>query len=358
MSRNPPSQTILVVDDNDLNRRLVMLTLGKLSYEVVGAVSGEEALESVAQGGIDLVLLDITMPGMDGIEVLTRLRQQYSMLELPVIMFTADVDEGRIVEALSLGANDYLFKPLNPAIATARIKTQLSISLLSKLKDNFLRFASHDLKKPMMVISDILDTLHGMRAQQANLPEEICEYLALIDQTNQRMQSVVHGFLDQNQFPSSEPAKGEQVNLNDVIQEVKGINDVYADKKQTVLDTELAPDLPQVHVDSFKVRQVLDNIIGNAIKFSPAGAHVLIRTLAQNNNVLVEVIDEGPGLTPDDQENLFRHGVPLSNKPTGGESSSGIGLSLCKDLIEAEGGQIGARVNQGKGATFWFSLPC
>ena len=133
---------------------------------------------------------------------------------------------------------------------------------------------------------------------------------------------------------------------------------MYADKKQTVLDTELAPDLPQVHVDSFKVRQVLDNIIGNAIKFSPAGAHVLIRTLAQNNNVLVEVIDEGPGLTPDDQENLFRHGVPLSNKPTGGESSSGIGLSLCKDLIEAEGGQIGARVNQGKGATFWFSLPC
>lgn len=358
MSKNPPSQTILIVDDNDLNRRLVMATLGKLGYDVVEAGNGHEALARIGHGGIDLVLLDITMPGMDGIEVLTRLRQQYSVLELPVIMFTADDDEGRIVEALSLGANDYLLKPLNLTVATARIKTQLSIALLSKLKDNFLRFASHDLKKPMMVIADILAAMRCTRVQQTDISDEVCEYIALIDRTNQRMQEVVHGFLDQNQFQQSEPVKGGRVNLNDVIQEIKSINDVYADKKCTVLVTELALDLPQVDADSFKVRQVLDNIIGNAIKFSPAGTHVLIRSQAQNNHVLVEVIDEGPGLTADDQKNLFRHGIALSNKPTGGESSSGIGLGLCKELIEAEGGEIGAHSNRDKGSTFWFSLPC
>jgi two-component system sensor histidine kinase/response regulator len=357
MSKNPPSLCILVVDDNDLNRRLVILTLGKLGYEVVGAVSGAEALDRIAKRDIDLVLLDIAMPEMDGIEVLTRLRKQFSMLELPVIMFTADDHEEQIVEALSLGANDYLLKPLNPAVAAARIKTQLSIASLSKLKDKFLRFASHDLKKPMLVIADIIETVRGMQTQQASKLEELHEYLDLIDTTNQRMQDVVHGFLDQNQFQSGEQANAAQINLNEVIQEIRVVNDVYANKKQTALSTELASNLPLVRVDAFKVRQVLDNMIGNAIKFSPIGAKVLIRSLPQDDSVLVEVIDDGPGLTQSDQANLFKRGVRLSNKPTGGESSSGIGLCLCKDLIEAEGGQIGARTNSGKGATFWFSLP-
>jgi two-component system sensor histidine kinase/response regulator len=357
MSKNPPTQTILVVDDNDLNRRLVMLTLGKLGYVVVDAVNGVEALQRVARRDIDLVLLDITMPEMDGIEVLTRLRQQYSVLELPVIMFTADDDEERIVEALSLGANDYLLKPLNQAVAAARIKTQLSIASLSKLKDQFLRFASHDLKKPMLVIADIIETVRGLQTQQVSKLAELHGYLDLIDQTNLRMQDVVHGFLDQNQIHCSETVKMEAVNLNAVIQEIKDLNDVYAEKKHTVLSTELAPNLPHVKADSFKVRQVLDNIIGNAIKFSPAGAQVRIRSLAQNDAVRVEVIDNGPGLTPADQAKLFKSGVQLSNKPTGGESSSGIGLSLCKDLIEAAGGQIGAYSNHGQGSTFWFSLP-
>jgi two-component system sensor histidine kinase/response regulator len=350
-------QTILIVDDNDLNRRLVRLTLGKLGYPVVEAENGREALARVAAQRFDLVLLDIAMPEMDGIEVLTRLRKQYSVLELPVIMVTADDHEERIVEALSLGANDYLLKPLNMAVAAARIKTQLSIASLSKLKDDFVRFASHDLKKPMLVIADIIETVRGMQSQQANKLSEMLEYLDLIDTTNQRMQDVVHGFLDQNQMHSGETDRAEEFNLNEVIEQVRDSNAVYAKRKRTSLSTELAPDLRLVRADSFKVRQVLDNLIGNAIKFSPLGAHVLIRSLADATAVRVEVIDDGPGLTPSDLVKLFQRGVRLSNLPTGGESSSGIGLSLCKELIEAEGGTIGALTNQTQGATFWFSLP-
>ncbi|MBI1424804.1 MAG: response regulator [Gammaproteobacteria bacterium] len=357
MDKNPVSQTILVVDDNDLNRRLVTLTLGKLGYAIVNAVNGVDALQRVARGGIDLVLLDIAMPEMDGIEVLTRLRTQYSMLELPVIMFTADDDEAHIVEALSLGANDYLLKPLNQAIAAARIKTQLSIACLSKLKDKFLHFASHDLKKPMLVIADIIETVRGMQTQQEARLAELFGHLDLIEQTNQRMQDVVHGFLDQNLVQQRDTPVSGHINLNEVIQEMQTLNVVYANKKRTVLDTDLAADLPLLKADAFRVRQVLDNMIGNAIKFSPCGTQVLIRSQALGDSVLIEVIDEGPGLTQSDQRNLFKRGVALSNRPTGGENSTGIGLSMCKELIEAEGGKIGARVNQDRGTTFWFSLP-
>lgn len=356
MSNNSPSDCILVVDDNDLNRRLVMLTLGKLGYEVVEAESGRMALECVGARQIDLVLLDVTMPGMDGIEVLTRLRQRYTVLELPVIMFTADDNQERIVEALSQGANDYLLKPLNPAVAAARIKTQLSIACLSKLKDNVLRFASHDLKKPMLVIADIIETMRGMQTQQVN-PAEMNEYLELLDQTNQRMLDVVHGFLDQNQFQASTLQADDAIDLNALICETKQANELYANQKHTALSIDLASGLPRFRTDEFKVRQVLDNMIGNAIKFSPLGAHVLIRSEMREDVVLVEVVDDGPGLTPEDQGKLFQYGAHLSNKPTGGESSSGIGLCLCKELIEAAGGLIGARTNRGKGATFWFSLP-
>jgi two-component system, sensor histidine kinase and response regulator len=350
-------KSILVVDDNDLNRRLVKMTLSKLGYDIIEAENGVMALEVIGERHIDLVLLDVSMPEMDGIEVLTRLRLNYSMLELPVIMFTADDKQERIVEALSLGANDYLLKPLNQAIAAARIKTQLSIACLSRLKDNVVRFASHDLKKPMLVMADIIESLRASPPRQNGEAGAIEEELALLDQTNRRMQEVVHGFLDQNQFQVSQSSLDERLDLNTLIHETREANDLYAGKKQTVLNTELASHLPPVNAESFKIRQVLDNMIGNAIKFSPPGSHVVIRSQLQGDSVQVEVVDDGPGLTPADQAQLFISGVQLSNKPTGGESSSGIGLSLCKELIEATGGRIGARTNPDRGATFWFSLP-
>jgi len=357
MSRNSSIQRILVVDDDDLNRRLVMLTFTKLGYEVEGVANGIAAQQRLCKRDIDLVLLDITMPEMDGIEVLRKLRQQFSMLELPVMMFTADDQEERIVEALSLGANDYLLKPLNPAVAAARIRTQLSIVSLSKLKDEFLRFASHDLKKPMLVIADIIDCIRELPSPHTESEREWREYLELIETTNHRMQDVVHGFLNQNQL-QQEGQEQAPINLNEIIQEVRKLNDVYAQKKQTRLHTELTPTLPWLRADAFKVRQVLDNMIGNAIKFCPPGANVIVRSMVDGDSVKIEVVDNGPGLTPADQAKLFKRGVSLSNKPTGGEVSTGIGLSLCKELIESEGGQVGAHTNTNHGTTFWFSLPC
>lgn len=353
----PLSKTILVVDDNDLNRRLVRVTLGKLGFEVVEAENGPLALAMVNERNIDLVLLDVGMPDMDGIAVLASLRQEYTVLELPVIMFTADDKQERIVEALTLGANDYLLKPLDPAIAAARIRTQLSIACLSKLKDKVVRFASHDLKKPMLVMQDIIETLRGMSFEQPGEREEMHEYLGLLDQTSQRMQDVVYGFLDQDQFKISQAPEERRLDLNAEIEEAHQVNSLYAEKKNTWLELELASSLPELRADGFKIRQVLDNLIGNAIKFCPQGSRVIVRSRLHGNTVRVEVEDNGPGLTDADRQRLFVHNGPLSNKPTGGETSSGVGLPLCRDLIEAAGGHIGAHSESGKGATFWFSLP-
>ena len=124
--------SLLVVDDNDLNRELIALQLKRHGYLVSEANSGYKALELLQAKHFDLVLLDIMMPGMSGIEVLEHIRKEYSMLNLPVIMVTADDLENSIVDALKRGANDYLIKPLNLSVTFARIKTQLSLRNLAK----------------------------------------------------------------------------------------------------------------------------------------------------------------------------------------------------------------------------------
>lgn len=356
MTKDTNSACILVVDDTDLNRQFMRHTLGKLGYEVVEAENGKRALALVGSRHIDLVLLDITMPEMDGLEVLSQLRKRFSLLELPVIMFTADDQEKQIVDALSRGANDYLLKPVNVAVAAARIKTQLSIASLSKLKDDVVRFASHDLKKPMLVMADIIAMARDVDLQNQGKLDELKEFLGLLATTNQRMQDVVHGFLVQKHFQTADVGAVPTVDLNALIRQSIEANAVYAQRKQTTLSAELSPELPRVQADSFKLKQVLENLIGNAIKFSPLGARVKVRSLMANDSVRVEVIDNGPGLTAEDQHKLFKRGAVLSNKPTGGEDSSGIGLSLCKDMIDALGGEIGACNNADKGSTFWFTL--
>jgi signal transduction histidine kinase len=131
----------------------------------------------------------------------------------------------------------------------------------------------------------------------------------------------------------------------------------YADSKHIELKIFTQADLPSIQADPQKLRGLIDNLVGNAIKFGPAGARVTVSTCAGQNNVYIKVRDSGPGLSPEDMEILFTKRAQLSNKPTGHEVSSGIGLFLCCSLVEQHGGQIGAENNPDGGATFWVALP-
>ncbi|MBW6476151.1 MAG: HAMP domain-containing histidine kinase [Chromatiales bacterium] len=349
--------TILVVDDHDLNRRLVTAVLGKRGFQVLEAEHGEQALAIVDSQHVDLVLLDIEMPVLNGVQTLLKLREIYSIIDLPVVMFTANDEEERVVELLSLGANDYVVKPFKPDIATARIRTQLSISALSRLKDDVVRFASHDLKKPMMLMADIIDSSRDLDLASPQGCDALRDHLNMLDRTNQRMAEVVHGFLDQTRRQAGETMSPGKVDINTLIDEVCESNQEYADKKQSSVQALTSPALPTLSLDRFKIRQVLENLIGNALKFCPHGSRVEVHSLCRDNRILVQVVDNGPGLSQDDLGKLFLRGVRLSNRPTGGESSSGLGLPLCKELVEFCGGRIGARNNPQGGATFWLDFP-
>ena len=350
--------TLLIVDDNEMNRQLMALQFKRAGYNVVLAESGYEALDLIEATSFDLVLLDIMMPGISGLETLEEIRKQHTLISLPVIMVTADDLEQSVIKALQLGANDYLTKPLNVSVALARIKTQLALKDLAALKDEFVRFASHDLKKPLIVMMDIASELKKSLSPGETVTEDTPMLMDLITRTGENMQQVIAGFLNTESSPASTPEpKYKQIELNDIVDKSLQINESYARKKGVKLKKELAEDLPAIEADEFRLSQVLDNLIGNAMKFSPRETTTTVRTRADENYVYAEVCDGGPGLTEDDMKKLFTRYAKLSNLPTGGETSSGIGLSMSKQFIELHKGHIGVRNNPDSGATFWFSIP-
>ncbi|HEY5604851.1 MAG TPA: HAMP domain-containing sensor histidine kinase [Gammaproteobacteria bacterium] len=357
-ARETNQYTLLIVDDNEMNRQLMALQFKRAGYNTVLAENGYEALELIEAAAFDLVLLDIMMPGISGLETLQEIRKQHTLISLPVIMVTADDLEESVIKALQLGANDYLTKPLNVQVALARIKTQLTLKDLAALKDEFVRFASHDLKKPLIVMMDIVSELKKSLAPGTAVAADTPELIDLITRTGQNMQQVIAGFLNTESSANATPEpKYKKIVLNDVVDKSMQVNESYARKKGVKLKKELADNLPVIEADEFRLSQVLDNLIGNAMKFSPRETTTIVRTHADEQYVYAEICDGGPGFTEDDMKKLFTRYARLSNRPTGGESSSGIGLSMSKQFIELHKGRIGVRNNPNSGATFWFSIP-
>jgi two-component system sensor histidine kinase/response regulator len=356
--RDNARYSLLVVDDNEMNRNLMSLQLTRRGYQTDTAESGIQALNMMEEKDYDLILLDIMMPGMSGLEVLEIIRKKHTLISLPVIMVTADDLQESIVDALQRGANDYLIKPLSMPVTIARIKSQLTSKDLATLKDEFVRFASHDLKKPLIVIEDVVDTLIQECKAGQSTPEDIQDLLQLIKKTGENMEQIISGFLDTKKLQSADLAPDyKPAQLNELVEKSIQANANYARKKGVRLEEELDPDLPTVAVDEFRITQVLDNLIGNAMKFSPSDTTTTVRTRSDSQYVYAEVCDGGPGLTEEDMQKLFHKHAALSNRPTGGETSTGVGLHLSKQFIELHQGQIGARNNTTHGATFWFGVP-
>lgn len=354
------NHSLLVVDDNEDNLHMLSLRLTRRGYTVAVANSGRKALDVIENQRFDLILLDIMMPEMDGFEVLTVIRKTHSIADFPVIMATAKDESEDVVKALKLGANDYVTKPIDFPVLLARVQTHLSVKRLSQLKDEFLRIASHDLKNPLWSIMTATQMVEEMVPPGQTMTEQSYRMLTMVTRQAQQMQHIITDFLD---FQAAEDGQLMLslglASLNEVARQVIENNRDYATKKGTSLSLELATNMPLIQADVARISQVAQNFVGNAIKFSPKGAPpTIVRTCVEEEAVLLEISDSGPGLQEEDLKQVFSKYARLSNRPTGGEKSSGLGLAICKQMIELHGGQVGVRNNSPeRGATFWFKLP-
>lgn len=231
------------------------------------------------------------------------------------------------------------------------------LEAMIRVKDDFLRIASHDLKNPLMVIRMAADLLSESSAT-ASLPSIQREKITMIARSTTQMQNIIEDFLDTQALEDGQFILAqERSDCGELLRQAIDLNRDYALGKEIDLILDVQGETPSVMVDPRRVSQVLQNLIGNAIKFCAPGDSVTVGCKPTDESIRVEICDSGPGLTEEDMSHVFTRHSRLSRKPTGTETSSGLGLHICKQLVELHGGRIGVRNNDDRGATFWFELP-
>jgi signal transduction histidine kinase len=365
-------ETILVVDDNSDARASLIDLLSLEGFAIIQASDGTSALEMIATMAPDLVLMDVVMPGMDGIETLRSIRQNPSTAELPVIMLTVLDKPIDMVQGIEMGATDYLTKPPQFEVLVAKVRTQLhlkrlqdqrrldliALQELNALKDKFLRIAAHDLKNPLNNITMGAEILSMSADSLQQISPELVDVVETISSSAALMNSIINDFLD---FQAIQNGRLElnvrPIQIDQVIRSVLRQFKSYAENKQIAVHVELAENIPQTMADENRLMQVANNLIGNALKFSRKGSAITVRTWAGEGRIHFEVEDQGPGIPPEEIPMLFQEFSRLRNRPTGTETSSGLGLSIARHLVELHGGQIGVESQVGVGSVFWFEIP-
>ncbi len=357
---------ILSVDDEPSNLVLIERILRVKQLEVVGVNSGAEALDKLASQSFDLVLLDIMMPVMNGLEVLKQIRSNPETAEIPVILISALNDTHSIAKGLEAGANDYITKPIDMDVTLARVQTQVALKQLQdhrkqtiaelqaaqELKSRFLKIASHDLKGPLMNFRMgtglLKDSLAG---DEANL-----KLLEILEASADSMQVLINDFLDSAAADTAaENLHPDRVELNNLISDLMAEHSLNAQRKNICLEVDSWDGA--VWADPARFHQVLGNLVSNAVKYSPPGAKVTVWTEPQDDGVCVFVADQGPGIPADEQNRLFTQFGKLSPRPTGGESSTGLGLWIVKHLVTIQNGEVGVISPPEGGSTFWVKMP-
>lgn len=358
MPETVSTTVVMVVDDQEANVRTVGSLLSQAGFDVVPCFSGPEALERIAVEPPDLVLLDMRMPHMDGFQVLDALRGNESTRALPVVFLTADHERESLVRAFSSGAVDYVTKPFVPEELMARVRTHAE---LKRARDRFQRLArerqdsleliAHDLRNHftnVLFASELLQTGDHDAAHRERLLESMrsSAHAGLMF-----LQAVLDQAADEAHGVAPEPLPAQQL-AQDAVQ-------AFAEQaagKAMHFDLRIERHL-LVRGQRSAVAHVLHNLISNAVKYAPHGSTITVAATRHEAAARFQVMDQGPGLSPEDQAQLFRRYAPLSSRPTGGESATGLGLALAKQKARALGGDLWYDPRPGGGACFTFELP-
>jgi signal transduction histidine kinase len=359
---NGETSSVLIVDDEELNREGLARRLQRHGYTVSTAASGRAAIELLGQGRFDLVLLDIMMPGMNGLDVLKFLRRVDSLLDLPIIMVTARADSQDVVEALELGANDYLTKPLDFPIVLARIRTQLSLKRLEEAlraadrhKDEFLAVLGHELRNPLAPLRNALRLLRLQRGGDV----EVERLVGVMERQVNHLVRLVDDLLDVNHLSRGkiELRKGP-LDLAAVLERcVERMRGQLEERQHSLAVSWPAEPLP-LKADPARLEQVFTNLLSNAGKYTPLGGHIALSAAREGDEAVVRVKDDGIGIRAEMLDRVFEM-FQQADRVSGQVSEGlGLGLALVRALVELHGGSVTAlSAGPGTGSELVVRLP-
>ena len=349
---------IMVVDDQEANVRAVGSLLSRTGFDVVPCFSGMEALDRIAVAPPDLVLLDMCMPHMDGFQVLESLRANEATRALPVIFLTADHERDSLVRAFSAGAVDYVTKPFVPEELLARVRTHAELKRardrlqqLAQDRQESLDLIAHDLRNHFTNVLFAGELLHAGEPD----PERRRKLLESVRGSAQTGLLFLQAVLDQ----AAGEAHGAPVEPLPAAQVAQDAVDAFAEKalgKGMRFDLRLDRSL-LVRGQRIALGHVLANLVSNAVKYAPRDSVITVAAVRHEAMARFQVMDQGEGLSETDRARLFRRFEPLASQATGGETSTGLGLSLAKQKARAMGGDLWYDPRPGGGACFTLELP-
>ncbi|MBU2510935.1 hybrid sensor histidine kinase/response regulator [bacterium] len=353
---------ILIVDDIPKNIQVVANVLKNEGYKMTFARDGKSALEKVRSIEYDLILLDIMMPEMDGFEVCSHLKNDPKHNSIPVIFLTAKSDTASIVKGLESGAVDYINKPFNHAELIARVRTQLQMKQIREklveanaTKDKFFSIIAHDLRNPFNHLLGFSEILLNRFESLSNT--QIIKFINNIHSSAQNMYRLLENLLSWSSVQLGTfdwlPVK---FNVNQVVNETIDLLKAQAFGKKVSLNSNLESEFT-AYGDVNMITTVVRNLISNAIKFTPENGRIDINALIKDTFLNIFVKDSGVGISEENSKKLFQISNNFSCKGTNDEVGTGLGLILCKEFVEKNGGKIWVESKVGEGSQFWFTIP-
>jgi two-component system, sensor histidine kinase and response regulator len=400
----PPRVKILLVDDREANLLTLESVLEDLGQEIVKATSGREALRHVLKDDFAVILLDVKMPEMDGFDTAALIRERERSRYTPIVFLTAHKDEEHVFRGYYAGAVDFLYKPINPEVLRSKVSVFVDLSLksemlrqqadilrtrnaeledlvkqrreaeervlalnaelesrvkartadLSRSNDELRQFAyaaSHDLKEPLRTIASYAQLL-GQRYSD-RLDENGREFLNYVTEAVRRMDMLLSDLLTYSQHLGAAAATLQNVSSEAVIAGV--LMNLHASIKDTGAKVTHDP-LPEVSSDFAQLSQVFQNLVSNAIKYRRSGVtpEVHISAREETGDWLFSVRDNGSGIDAAYTEQVFGIFKRLHGREYPG---TGMGLAICKKIVERHGGRIWVESTPGEGSTFFFTIP-
>lgn len=358
--------SILIVDDEPKNFEVIETFLEQENYILHYANTGVKALQRLDALKPDLILLDVMMPELDGMEVCRRIKANPQWQSIPIIMVTALTSKQDLASCLKAGADDFISKPINSLELRARVCSMLRIkqqydcvqSLLEqkqkllRMREDMVNMIVHDLQNPVAAILLASELLKNPKLPSHKRELKINQICA----TTQRLRSLIDKLLLMAKLESGKmPLNRTNVYVEKVccsaLTDLEGI----ASEKNIKLISYFPEEAIIINVDLDLFKRVLDNLISNALKFSPSKTEIILKVEElEPKKAKIQIIDAGPGIQKELQNSIFEKyeiGTTLKNV-----SQTGLGLAFCKMVIEAHEGKISVENSHPQGSIFTVEI--
>lgn len=382
---------LLIIDDEDEILKALQRQFRR-DYEIYLAPSAEAGYKIMTESPVQVIISDQRMPGITGADFFGKIKTEFP--DAVRLLLTGYADIQAVIAAINDGnIFRYITKPWDPTeldtivreafqryvliVQNRKLIDELkatNISLeqrvaertaqlaemnerlitLNTQKDSFLGMAAHDLRSPITVIQGFTDLLKHPKSNAADREE----FLQIIRETLDQMLNLLDDILDLTAIESGNlTLRPKETEVAKFVDYIARLNRFIGDQKNITLVTDIEPNLPMLTFDPQRIEQVLNNLLTNAFKFSHSDSTVTLRVRKLDDMVEFSVIDQGQGIRADELGKVFGEFQRVSTKPTANETSTGLGLSICKRIVNLHKGEIGVESTYGVGSRFYFTLP-